>query len=335
MRIRTSFLQWLPGAEKYYRYLLPLMPRAIEGLRMPTEVDLIVSFSHAVAKGIHPPPGVPHVCYCFTPMRYAWHLRDDYFGTQSAAEDGRRLSLMETVLDAGRNTVLDHVREWDRTASARVTHFIAISRTVRQRIQECYDRPSVVIYPPVDTDFYTPANQPRQDYYLCVSALVPYKRIDLAIAACNELGRKLVVIGDGPERDRLARLAGPTVELRGWLSNTEIREHLRSCRALIFPGQEDFGIVPLEAQGCGAPVIAFGRGGVTETVLPATAEQAGTGVFFSEQTAESLRQAILWLEEHPAQCSPGLAREQALKFNAPRFERELMAYLESVVAGGA
>ncbi|MFH1922749.1 MAG: glycosyltransferase [Planctomycetota bacterium] len=327
MQITTSFLQRLPGVRRHYRYLLPLMPAAVERLlvkKIPGGVDLVVSFSHAVAKSVEPPPGVPHVCYCFTPMRYAWHRRADY-----ALAAGR---FRNAPVSAVRNVLLDWIRQWDHDTSDRVTHFVAASRTVAQRIAESYGRPSRVIYPPVDTQFYTPANEPRNDVYLCLSALVPYKRIDLAIEACNRLRRRLVVIGSGPERRRLDRLAGPTIELLGWVPGDEIRDHLRRARALLFPGNEDFGIVPVEAQACGTPVVAFGQGGATETVLPADESHQGTGLFFDEQTPESLAQAIQRFEAHPDWFDPQLARQQAERFAADRFERELIGYLEEVTA---
>ncbi len=325
MRITTSFLQRAPGISRHYRYWLPLMPRAIESLRIPADVDLVVSFSHAVAKSIQPPPGVPHVCYCFTPMRYAWQLRSDYFAPR------RRRFSPRAPLALARDVLLDRIRQWDKATCDRVTHYIAISQTIADRIAECYGRSSTVIYPPVDTDFYTPAAVPREDFYLCVSALVPYKKLELAVAACRQLGRKLVVIGAGPERKRLEQAAGPGVELLGWRSDEEIRDYLRRCRALLFPGQEDFGIVPVEAHACGTPVVAYGQGGATETVLAASERQPGAGVFFAEQTPEALAAAIEWLEAHPERFSPGLARQQALKFNARRYEHELLSFLEQAL----
>jgi glycosyltransferase involved in cell wall biosynthesis len=237
---------------------------------------------------------------------------------------------MNAVIGSPRNRILNGLRDWDRAASDRVTHFIAISQTVRDRIAECYGRDAEVICPPVDVDYYTPAFVPREDYYLCVSALAPYKRIDVAIEACNRTGRKLVVIGAGPLERRLRKLAGPTVELCGWRSNSEIRDHLRRCRALVFPGYEDFGIVPLEAQACGTPVVALGRGGAAETVLPASLHQRGSGVLFHEQSPEALIAAMDWLQEHPQQFSPALAHRQAAQFHPARFERELLAFLDTV-----
>ncbi len=348
MRIHTSFLQRIPGAARHYRYLLPLMPRAIESLRLPGDIDAVVSLSHAVAKSVRPPPGVPHICYCFTPMRYVWHLREEYFGRtlesrlqpDRTAARGRwsrvaaRLKpglqhLVRAPITLGRDVLLDRIRDWDCRTSDRVTHFVAISQTVARRIEECYGRASMVIYPPVDTDFYTPADAPREDFYLCVSALSPYKRIDLAIDACRGLGRRLVVIGEGPERSRLQRIAGPHVQLLGWQSDETIRDHLRRCRALLFPGVEDFGIVPLESAACGTPVIARHAGGATETVLSGTPSQPGTGVFFHEPSAESLAAAIARFEACPA-FDAALARRQAERFASARFRRELLSYISAV-----
>jgi len=323
MQITTSFLQRIPTVERHYRYLLPLMPVAVERLEIPADVDLVLSFSHAVAKSIKPPPGVPHVCYCFTPMRYAWHRRSDYF-----VASGR---VSQTPMTAVRNLLLDWIRQWDHDTSNRVSHFVAISQTVAERIADSYGRSSRIICPPVDTQFYTPVDAPREDYYVCVSALVPYKRIDLAIEACNRLRRRLVVIGEGPEHRRLARLAGPTVTLLGWQSNEAIRTHLRRARALIFPANEDFGIVPVEAQACGTPVVAFGQGGVTETVLPADVTTPGTGLFFAEQTVDALSETLRRLEAHIDWFPPALARQQAERFAVERFEREMVACLEEVV----
>lgn len=332
MRITTSFLQKMPWIGRHYRYWLPVMPRAIESLRLPHDIDLVVSFSHAVAKGVRPPPGVPHVCYCFTPMRYAWQLRDDYFGA-ARPPAGRRplaaaLDFPQRALAGTRDRLLDQVREWDRASSHRVSHFVAISHSVARRIEACYGRTSTVIYPPVDTDFYAPAAVPREDFYLCVTALVPYKKTELAVEACRQLGRRLVVIGAGPEARRLQALAGPTTRLLGWQTDEVIRDHLRRCRALLFPGHEDFGIVPVEAQACGTPVIAYRLGGATETVLEASQGWPGSGVFFDRQDSASLAQAMRRFEARPEQFDAALARRNALRFNAGRYERELLNVLE-------
>jgi glycosyltransferase involved in cell wall biosynthesis len=313
---RTSFLQVLPGVARYYRYLLPLMPLAAESWRLPP-CDLVVSFSHCVAKAARAPRGVPHVCYCFTPMRYAWHMRAAYFGSGLRSQAAGRL--------------LTQLRDWDRRTADRVTHFLAISHTVRRRIAECYGRDSSVIYPPVDTEFYCPADVPREEYYLVVSAFAPYKRIDLAIAACNRLERSLVIIGTGQDEARLRSLARPAVRFLGWQPDAVIRDHLRRCRALLFPGEEDFGIVPVEAQACGAPVIAFDRGGATETVLPRGGRSTPTGIWFGKQTTDALAAAIEEYERHAGDFDPAAARRQALRFNRGRFEDELFAYLDGVL----
>jgi glycosyltransferase involved in cell wall biosynthesis len=316
---KTTLLNRLPGVTRYYRYLLPLMPAAA---RWPISPDreLVLSFSHCVAKAAIPPPGVPHVCYCFTPMRYAWHMREAYFGA------GRFGRLKAAAVDS----LLQRLRDWDQRTAERVTHFIAISRTVQTRIQECYGRASIVIYPPVDTDFYTPAPISREDYYLVVSALAPYKRFDLAIQACRKLGRRLVVIGSGQHAARLQALAGPNVEFRGWQPDAVIRYHLRRAKALLFPGEEDFGIVPVEAQACGCPVIAFGRGGATETVRP-LGEADPTGVFFAEQTVDAVAEAIERFEKVADTFDPRVSRRQAMLFRADRYESELFGFIDRVL----
>lgn len=314
--IITSFLQRLPRVDRYYRYLLPLMPTAAAGWRLPA-CDLVVSLSHCVAKAARPPAGVPHVCYCFTPMRYAWHQRHAYF----------RAAGMDRIKSMVAERIFQPLRRWDQATAAGVTHFLAISKTVQVRIRECYGRSSDVIYPPVATGFYTPAAVPREDFYLVLSALAPYKRIDLAISACNRLRRKLVVVGSGPESSRLRKLAGPDTHFLGWQPDDRLRDYLRRCRALLFPGEEDFGIVPIEAQACGTPVIAFGQGGATETVVPLGPRREPTGVWFSEQTTESLADAIERFEKSRSEFSPQVARRQALLFRESRFEEEMIAYL--------
>jgi len=314
--IRASFFRFFPKVDRYYRYLLPLMPLAARWT-LPA-CDLVVSLSHCVAKSACPPPGTPHLCYCFTPMRYAWHMREAYF-----ARDGR--GGLKAWL---RERLLGRLRDWDRHTAARVTHFVAISQTVQKRIAECYGRDSRVIYPPVDTDFYTPTAAPREPFYLVVSALAPYKRIDLAIQACRRLSRPLVVIGSGQEQKGLRRLAGPNAQFLGWQPDDVIRDHMRRCRALLFPGEEDFGIVPVEAQACGTPVIAFGRGGALETIL--TGHQA-TGVLFEEQTVECLQEALVGFEREADWFSPVTARRNALRFHKQRFTQEIFGLIAEIV----
>ncbi|MBN9120692.1 MAG: glycosyltransferase [Planctomycetes bacterium] len=338
VRVRPSALNALPRVDRYYRYLLPLMPFAA-GWRVD-DADLVVSLSHAVAKSARPPKGVPHVCYCFTPMRYAWHMKDAYF---------RKTGLLGRLKARAVDALLSQIRNWDRRTAARVTHFVAISNTVRDRIRDCYGRDAVVIYPPVDTDFYTPSAGPREDFYLVVSALAPYKRFDLAIDACTKLGKKLVVIGSGQHAAKLKASAGPNVSFLGWQPDEVIRDHLRRARALLFPGEEDFGIVPLEAQACGCPVIGFARGGLTETVRPLgaavkpgfagdrprdpTAGAEPTGVFFAEQTPDAACEAIERFERERDRFDPRAARRQAVLFRKERFEADLFGYLDRVLRG--
>lgn len=258
-------------------------------------------------------------------MRYAWHMRSAYF--RSAQTHG--------ILSKATDRLLAWLRHWDRQTASSVDYFIAISRTVQRRIEECYDRSSIVIYPPVDTEFYCPAPIPREDYYLVVSAFAPYKRLDLAIEACNQLKRKLVIIGTGQAEAGLRALAGPTVHFLGWQSNEVVRDHLRRCRALLFPGEEDFGIVPVEAQACGTPVIAYGKGGATETILSPDGKMKPTGIFFMDPARDSLVDAILVFESHSDDFDASAARRQALRFNSQRFHDELFGYLRHIVQASA
>jgi glycosyltransferase involved in cell wall biosynthesis len=324
VHIRPTWLNRLPQVEKYYRYLLPMMP-FVAGWRID-KADLVLSFSHCVAKSAIPPPGVPHVCHCFTPMRYAWHMKDAYF---------RPTGLLARLKVAAFDRLMAALREWDRRTADRVTHFIANSKNTQQRIKECYNRESTVIYSPVDTDFYTPATPTArcEDFYLVVSALAPYKRFDLAVDACMRLGRRLVLIGAGQDYAKLKAAAGPKVEFLGWQPDEVIRDYLRRAKALLFPGEEDFGIVPLEAQACGCPVIAYGRGGVLETVRPLGVGNNPTGVFFEEQTDDAVAAAIEQFERNSDRFDPRSARQQALLFRKERFETELFGFLDRVLAG--
>jgi len=320
MDIRPSALQRLPRIDRYYRYTLPLMPLAA-GWRIPG-CDLVVSLRHAVAKSARAPTGVQHVCYCFTPMRYAWHMRESYFAERVRGLKARAI-----------DTLLAAIRAWDKRTASRVTHFIAISHTIRKRIADCYGRDSVVIYPPVDTDFYTPDPATgREDFYLVISAFAPYKRVDLAVEACNRLRRRLIVIGSGQDAERLKTLAGPTVEFLGWQKDEVLRDHLRRCRALLFPGEEDFGIVPVEANACGTPVVAYARGGATETIVPLNQPEP-TGAWFEEQTVDSLVAAMEQLEAEVDRLDPAAARCQALNFDRRKYESDLFGYLDDVLAG--
>ncbi len=271
--ITTSALQRVPGIMTWYRYFLPFFPAAVERL-VPPAADLLISLSHCAAKGLIPQAGTKHLCYCFTPMRYAWTFYEEYFG---------RNPLKAAVL----KPALARLRDWDRRTAERVDGFVTLSQHVRKRIQAFYGRDADVVYPPADVDFFTPAEAEPGRFDLVVSALVPYKRLDLAVRAYSRLGYDLKIVGTGTEFSRLRKLARPNVQFLGWKSDEEIRDLYRACRCLVFPGEEDFGIVPVEAQACGRPVVAFGRGGVLESVL-----ESVSGVFFKEQTESALLNAV-------------------------------------------
>jgi len=252
-------------------------------------------------------------------MRYAWQGRDAYLESWSDRPIRRAMARL----------LLDRLRDWDRTTARRVTHFVAISETIRERIATAYDRDSRVIPPPVDTEYYRPAkaSQSREDFYLVVSALVPYKRIDHAVTACTRLGRRLLVIGAGPERAHLESLAGPMVSFLGWQPDDVIRDHYRRCRALLFPGEEDFGIVPVEALACGAPVIALGRGGAAETV------DNTVGKTYHDPRPSALKAAIKVWEAEGCPHDPVLGRHRAESFSVPVFRDRIFNLLTEVIAG--
>ncbi len=275
--IRTAFTQRLPGSRSHYRWYLPLYPLAIESLDLEG-YDLVLSSSHCAAKGIIPPPDALHICYCHTPMRYIWDRFEDYFGTGAKAR---------FVF----GPIAHFLRDWDVSSSRRVDHFVANSDHVADRIRTYYGRDvDEVIPPPVDTSFFTPGNggsSTADDYFLIVSALVPYKRVELAIQAFTERRDPLLIVGTGPERARLEAFASDNVRFLGRVDDEELRRLYRNCRACLLPGVEDFGIVPLEAQACGRPVVALARGGALETV-----RNGETGVLFEEASADSISRAV-------------------------------------------
>ena len=316
MEIKTSYVQRLPRASKYYRYYLPLFPSAIERLDL-RGYDLVISSSHCVAKGVLPMPGSLHISYCHTPMRYVWDVHHDYFRDSGRGLKGFLVSALANYL-----------RIWDVTSSQRVDEFIANSGFVRQRIKKYYRRESVVIHPPVNCDYFRPSEKVNEGgYFLMVTALVPYKRVDLAIEAFNRLGRPLLIVGDGQGMGDLKKRAGKSIEFLGWQGDEKIREYYQGCRALIFPGKEDFGITPVEAQACGKPVIAYGDGGVLETVRPFPGERP-TGVFFDDPTAESLMRAVDLFEKNRERFDPRAIRDHALLFDQENFRAKIGSFVE-------
>ncbi len=310
MEIRTSRLQRMPGAARGYRYYLPLLPWIVENWDTGDgDYDLVLSSCHCVAKGVKFRKRRRHVCYCFTPMRYIWCQTENYY-----AGDWKQWAL---------RAFRGYLRRKDLEFNAGVDEFVGISDHVCDRIRRFYGREAVTLHPPVDTDFYhLPGNGKRRgDFYLMAGALEPYKRVDLALKVFREWKRPLKVVGKGTMLERLRRDAPPNVEFLGWKSDEEIRALYQEARALVFPGEEDFGIVPLEAQACGCPVVAYGVGGVRETV-----REGGTGLFFGEASAASLRTALRAFEEKT--WDPSKLRAQAERFSRARFRREMEALLE-------
>jgi glycosyltransferase involved in cell wall biosynthesis len=314
-RIVTSFVQHLPRAAARYRQYLPLFPLAIRRFDL-SGYDLVVSMSHCVAKGVRVPAGALHLSYCFTPMRYVWDLYDDYFGARAGLAPRW---LMPPVAAA--------LRRWDRRTDG-VHGFVAISEHIADRIRRVYGRAADVIHPPVDVERFG-ISERVDDYYLVVSALVPYKRVDLAIGAANRLRRRLLVVGTGPEAAGLRALAGPTVEFLGWRHDREVAELYARCRALLFPSVEDFGITPLEAAAAGRATLALARGGARETMVGLDANEPPTAVFFGEQTVEALVAAIRTFEASEDRFDPKALRARAELFDRPVFKRRLFEYIDA------
>jgi len=309
--IRTSFMQRLPFVKKHHQPFLPLYPFAMERLDL-RGYDLILSSSSAFGKGVITKPGTMHICYCHTPMRWCWNY-DEYVEREQLGK------LARGVLPF----LITWLRVWDQTTAMRVDHFIANSPAVADRIQKYYRREAVVIPPPVDASrfLFDPTTQP-EDYFLVVSRFMPYKRIDLAIQACNRLQLPLVIIGSGRDQQRLQQMAGPTIRFLGRLSDAEVLHYYAHCRALILPGEEDFGITPLEAQASGRPVVAYSAGGALASVIDGV-----TGTFFQEQTVESLAATLAAFDE--TRYDPQIIRDHALEFDKPRFHRRILQFIEA------
>jgi glycosyltransferase involved in cell wall biosynthesis len=323
LRIHASALSRLPGMRRHYRKLLPLYPWAIERFRLE-RYDLVLSSSHAVAKGILAPPGATHLCCCFTPMRYIWDQADAYLGR------GLRRALGTPLVR--------RLRGWDVRSSGpeRVGRFVAISETVARRIRTHYRRSALVIHPPVEVDRFRVCPERVEDWYLLVGGFVPYKREEVALEAFRHLDARLLVAGDGPRRAALQARAPANVRFLGRVPDAELEDLYTRCRALLYPQEEDFGIVPVEAQAAGRPVIAFGSGGATETVLPLgqSRERAPSGLWFSPQTPAALAEAVRRFEEASSEFEPAAIRAHAERFAVPRYHRELRAAVAEAMARG-
>ena len=323
-RVRRSAIQWLPFAARFYRQYLPLFPIAVEQFDLD-RYDLVISTSHCAAKSVVVTGRARHLCYCLTPMRYAWDQFDAYFGPDRVGVLGNRL--LRPVLAA--------LARWDRATEARVHRYLAISQYVARRIALYYNRESTLVYPPVDTDFYSPAANVNGNagagsppHFLVVSALVPYKRVDLAMIAARRAGVRLTVVGSGPERQKLEPLTGDGIEMTGWLPDEDIRELYRTCTAALLPGEEDFGIVPVEAQACGRPVVALGRGGALDTVM-----EGETGLLVPDLSVEALAAALG--RAAATTWQPDRIRAHAEKFSRQRFMREIEQIVDETLSAPA
>lgn len=321
-RATTTFVQSLPFSKEKYRNYLLVMPLAIEQLDL-SGYDLVVSSSHAVAKGVITGPGQVHLCYIHSPIRYAWDLQHQYL-----AESG----LSRGVKGFLARLILHYIRMWDSRTASGVDFFVANSRFVAKRVAKAYRREAMVVYPPVDISKFALRIE-KESFYVTASRMVPYKKISLIVEAFSRMpGKKLVVIGDGPEYARIAAIAGPNVELLGYQSSEVLVDYLQRARAFVFAAEEDFGIAPLEAQACGTPVIAYGRGGALETVQEASALKEGTGLFFYRQTVDDICGAIAMFEEGGLRITPQACRANAERFGSHVFRREIASAAQNALA---
>lgn len=311
--IHTSFIQRLPAVTRHYRRYLPLFPWAIERFTFD-RFDLVLSVSHCCAKSVITPAGVRHVCYCLTPMRYAWDQFDAYFGPERMGRIGSRVM----------RPIMDRMARWDRDTANRPDRYVAISHYVAGRIDRYYNRRASVVYPPVDTQFFRPDGGSPEGFALIVSALVPYKRIEVAIDACAKAGVPLVIIGDGPDRGALERLAGNRAQFLGRLPDEQVRAHYSRASLVLLPGEEDFGIVPLEAQACGRPVVALARGGALETVVPGE-----TGALVGALSVDAFADAIA--DTASRRFDSGAIRAHAERFGRDRFGDEMDAVVRDAL----
>lgn len=321
-KTKNSFIQKLPFWKKKYRTYLPLFPFAIEQFDL-SDYELILSSSSSVAKGVLTKPSQLHIAYVYSPVRYAWDLYHQY--------------LKESKLDSGIKGLLARyflfkLRAWDFSTANRPDHYIAISQYVAKRIKKIYNKDAIVIYPPVDTDSFTLTTETR-DYYITCSRMVPYKKIDLIVEAFSKTNKKLIVIGDGPDFKKIKNLASSNVELKGYVEKDEMLGMIKRAKAFIFAAEEDFGIAPIEAQACGVPVIAYGKGGALETIIGVSPEdefsgKKVTGIFFKEQTTSSLLKAVNYFEKNQMLFDKKVIRTNAKRFSKDRFEKEFKRTIE-------
>lgn len=312
----TTFIQNLPFAQKKYQTYLPLMPLAIEQLDV-SKHDVILSSSHAVSKGVLTGPDQLHISYVHSPIRYAWDLQHQYLN-----ESGMRKGLKSMVA----RFLLHRIRMWDYRTANGVDHFVANSQFIARRVKKVYGRQADVIYPPVDVERFSLVSK-KDNYYFTASRMVPYKRMDLIVEAFSHMpDKKLVVIGDGSEMRKIKSKASGNIEILGYQSNDVMKEHMQNAKAFVFAAEEDFGITPVEAQACGTPVIAFGKGGSLETVRPYGIDNA-TGFFFREQTIAAIVDAVSQFENHVDAVSPDACRNNAMRFSSARFKQEMAQYI--------
>ena len=317
--VTTSFIQRLPKARTHHRHYLPLMPLAVEQLDV-SDYDIVLSSSYVAAKGVLTRPDQLHVCYCHSPVRFAWDLQHQYL---------REQGLTRGIKSMMARMILHYLRTWDTRTANGVDVFLSNSDFVGRRIRRVYRRESTTVYPPVDLNKFTPGEE-KADFYFTASRLVPYKKVDLIAEAFAKMPeRRLIIAGDGPMMDRVREKAGPNVRIVGYQSDEDLLRYMRLARAFVFAAEEDFGIVPVEAQACGTPVIAFGRGGAAETVVAGE-----TGVFFEEQTPESLIEAVERFEAH-GEWDPAEIRRHVERFSPGRFHEELAAAVDRAVMEAA
>ena len=320
-KVTPSFIQKLPKAKNKYRNYLPLMPLAIEQLDV-TDYDIVISSSHCVAKGVITSPNQVHISYVHSPIRYAWDLQHQYL-----KESGLNKGLKGWLAKA----ILHYIRLWDYRTANNVDYFIANSNFIAKRIWKCYRRKAKVIYPPVDVESFELCEK-KEDFYLTASRMVPYKKMDLIVEAFSKMpDKKLIVIGDGPDFKKIKAKTGKNVTLLGYQSFEVLKEHMQKAQAFIFAAEEDFGITPVEAQACGTPVIAYGKGGAHETIVGIDKENP-TGVFFEGQTVESICKTVKKFEEVKDKIKPQICRANAERFSNERFLEEIKQYMEEKVA---